>query len=77
LLLLRGRPVGRAVGAGGGTVDVKSLLRESGTPAWQRAGLPFAHGPRGLLAIADLWLDAGVRASAVTRRRGRFIWQPK
>ncbi len=68
---------------GGRSVDVKSLLRESGVPGWERERLPFVHDPRAdaragsLIAIGDLWLATAVRAGVATRRRGRFVWRPK
>lgn len=81
-IVLRGRPRGRVRDAGGVSVDVKSLLRESGIPSWQRELVPFLHevgagSGEGLLAVSDLWLAPGVRARTSTRNRGRIVWQPK
>lgn len=79
---VRTRARGRELEPGGRSVDVKSLLRESGVPGWKREALPFLHDPRGeartgsLIAVADLWLATAVRAGVATRRRGRFVWQP-
>jgi tRNA(Ile)-lysidine synthase len=82
-LTVRTRAPGRARVSGGRSVDVKSLLRESGVPGWQRDLLPFLHDPRaasadaGLIAIADLWSADAVRATPASRRRGRIVWQGK
>ncbi|MET0292006.1 MAG: tRNA lysidine(34) synthetase TilS [Steroidobacteraceae bacterium] len=81
VLRIRARPRGRARDLDGRSVDVKSLLQESGVPSWRRASLPFLHDAReertdgGLVAIADLWFAASLRVSARTRHRGRIVWQ--
>lgn len=80
-LFVSGRPNGRDSRAGGGGVDVKSLLRESEVPSWRRNEVPFLYATgddsavTGLLAIADLWLAPGVRATPDSLRRGRIVWR--
>jgi tRNA(Ile)-lysidine synthase len=82
VLRVRARPRGRARDLDGRSVDVKSLLQESGVPSWRRASLPFLHDSReehadgGLVAIADLWFATSLRAGVRTRHRGRIVWQP-
>lgn len=80
IIAVRARARGREREPGGRSVDVKSLLRESGVPGWERARLPFLHVSRaraaGLIAIGDLWLATTVRADVATRRRGRIVWRP-
>ncbi|HYB63964.1 MAG TPA: tRNA lysidine(34) synthetase TilS, partial [Steroidobacteraceae bacterium] len=53
---------------------LKSLLRESQLPPFQRARLPLLYGGARLLAVADLWLDASVQAGPRARRRARLVW---
>jgi tRNA(Ile)-lysidine synthetase-like protein len=80
-LFVSGRPTGRDTQAGGGSIDIKSLLRESEVPSWRRSELPFLYATggdstgTGLLAIADLWLAPGLRATPDSRRRGRIVWR--
>jgi tRNA(Ile)-lysidine synthase len=80
-LFVSGRPSGRDMQAGGGSIDIKSLLRESDVPSWRRSDLPFLYATggdstvTGLLAIADLWLAPRLRATPDSRRRGRIVWR--
>ena len=53
---------------------LKSLLQESRVPHADRARIPLLWSGDRLLAAADLWVDAAVRAESGQRRRGRFIW---
>jgi tRNA(Ile)-lysidine synthase len=53
---------------------LKSLLQEARIPRAERARLPLLWSGERLLAAADLWVDAAVRAQAGQRRRGRLIW---
>jgi len=57
---------------GGRHRALKSLLQE--TPVAQRARLPLIFAAQRLIAVADLWLDESVQASAASRRRARLIW---
>jgi tRNA(Ile)-lysidine synthase len=81
-IAVRARAPGRDREPGGRSVDVKSLLRESGVPHWERDRLPFLHDPRAdaregsLIAIGDAWLATSVRAGAESRDRGRIVWRP-
>jgi len=60
---------------------LRKLMQQLAVPAWQRERLPlvFAAGKKSgrgaLLAIADLWLDATLRATSGTLRRGRIFWR--
>ena len=55
--------------------DVKSLLREAGIPAWQRAQVPLVSAGKTLIAVADLWCAERIRARTPGARRARFVWQ--
>lgn len=55
--------------------DLKSLLRESGIPSWERAAVPLLFAGDQLLAVADLWHDASLQASESRVDRGRFVWR--
>ncbi len=84
-LLLTYRLGGERVAGPAGHRDVKSLLREAGIPAWQRARVPFVCAPSAvgkaqearLLAIGDLWIAAELQPDGFDTQRGRFIWQPQ
>jgi tRNA(Ile)-lysidine synthase len=58
--------------AGGVRRSLKGLLQEARVPVEERAGLPLIYRGDTLVAVADLFLDASVRAGAATRRRGRL-----
>jgi tRNA(Ile)-lysidine synthase len=62
--------------AGGVRRSLKGLLQEARVPAEERARLPLVFCGDTLVAVADLFLDASVRAGAATRRRGRFHYLP-
>ncbi|MGH8218032.1 MAG: tRNA lysidine(34) synthetase TilS [Steroidobacteraceae bacterium] len=53
---------------------LKSLLQEARIPDAERARMPLVWSGERLLAAADLWVDAEVRAEAGRPRRGRLIW---
>jgi len=53
---------------------LKSLLQEAKIPREERVRIPLLWYGEQLLAAADLWVDAAIRASAGQRRRGRLIW---
>src|SRR5438874_925547 len=59
---------------GGRHRALKSLLQEARVPVAQRARLPLIFAAERLIAVADLWLDESVQASAASRRRARLIW---
>jgi tRNA(Ile)-lysidine synthase len=53
---------------------LKSLLQEGRVPVAERARLPLIFAAETLIAVAGLWLDESVQASAASRRRARLIW---
>jgi len=53
---------------------LKSLLQETRVPVAERARLPLIFAAETLIAVAGLWLDESVQASAASRRRARLIW---
>ncbi|MEN9705465.1 MAG: hypothetical protein RLZZ393_1344 [Pseudomonadota bacterium] len=55
--------------------DLKSLLRESAIPSWERDAVPLVFAASRVLAVADLWRDEGVGAAPDSVRRGRFVWR--
>ena len=59
---------------GGPRRALKSLLQEARVPAAQRAQLPLMFAGDALVAVAGLWLDESVQASAASARRGRLSW---
>ena len=61
--------------AGGPTRTLKSMLQQTRMPLSQRERLPLIFAGDRLIAVADLWLDASVQASASTSRRGRIVWR--
>lgn len=59
---------------GGPTRTLKALLREARVAQAERGRIPLVVSGERVLAAGDLWVDAGVQASAGTRRRGRLTW---
>jgi tRNA(Ile)-lysidine synthase len=59
---------------GGPRRTLKSLLQEARVPAARRAHLPLIFAGEKLIAVAALWLDESVQASAASPRRGRLGW---
>jgi len=59
---------------GGRRRALKRLLQEARVPVAERARLPLVFAAETLIAVAGLWLDESVQASAATRRRARLIW---
>jgi tRNA(Ile)-lysidine synthetase-like protein len=59
---------------GGPRRALKSLLQEARVPVAERARLPLIFADSTLIAVAGLWLDESVQASAASRRRARLIW---
>ena len=53
---------------------LKSLLQEARVPVAERARLPLIFAAETLIAVAGLWLDESVQASAASRQRARLIW---
>jgi tRNA(Ile)-lysidine synthase len=41
---------------------LKDLCQEAGIVPWMRERLPLLHAGGRLVAVADLWIDAGARA---------------
>ncbi len=60
---------------GGARRALKSLLQEARVPPSERTRLPLLFRAGTLVAAADLWLEASVRASRASRRRARLIWK--
>ena len=60
---------------GGPRRALKSLLQEAHVPLAERARLPLILADGVLIAAADLWIDASVRAPPGTRHRGRLVWR--
>ncbi len=59
---------------GGPRRALKSLLQEARVPVAERGRLPLIFAAGTLIAVAGLWLDESVQASAASRRRARLIW---
>jgi tRNA(Ile)-lysidine synthase len=59
---------------GGPRRALKSLLQEARIPLAQRAHLPLIFAGDVLVAVAGLWLDESVQATAASPRRGRLSW---
>jgi tRNA(Ile)-lysidine synthase len=53
---------------------LKSLLQESRVPLELRSRLPLVFVRDQLIAVASLWVDEAVRASAGSARRARLLW---
>ena len=60
---------------GGPRRALKSLLQEAHVPLAERSRLPLIMAEGALIAAADLWIDASVRAPPQARHRGRLIWR--
>ena len=78
-LVVRARQGGEALRptARGRTRTLKSLLRESGLSPAARESLPLICSSGVLLAVADLWVDASVRAGPACRERARLRFKPR
>ena len=60
---------------GGARRALKSLPQEARVPPAERSRLPLLFRDGELVAVADLWLGASVRAQRASRRRARLIWK--
>lgn len=75
-LRVRFRRGGERLRAPHGSVPLKDLLQQCGIAPWQRAQVPLLCARSGIVAVADLWLDAAYRAGAHTRgERARLRWR--
>lgn len=54
---------------------LKDLLQEARISPAERARVPLLFAGERLLAVADRWVDASIRATAATRRRVRVGWR--
>lgn len=54
---------------------LKTLLQESGVLPWWRAALPLVLSQTRLVAVGDLWIDAGFRALDCTAHPGAPRWR--
>jgi tRNA(Ile)-lysidine synthase len=61
--------------AAGRTRTLKALLQEERIPAHARGALPLVFAGAQLVAVADLWLDASVQATAGARNRATVVWK--
>ncbi len=59
---------------GGARRALKSLLQEARVPPAERSRLPLVFCDGTLLAVADLWLEASVRAARGATHRARLLW---
>ena len=59
---------------GGPSRSLKGLLQQARVPHEERARLPLLFCGERLLAVGDRWLDASVRATERSPRRGRILW---
>jgi tRNA(Ile)-lysidine synthase len=60
----------------GRTRTLKALLQEAKVPAHERGAIPLLFADDKLVAVANLWLDASVQATAATKKRATIIWHP-
>jgi tRNA(Ile)-lysidine synthase len=60
----------------GRTRTLKALFREAKVPAHERGAIPLLFAGDKLVAVANLWLDASVQATAASKARGTVVWQP-
>jgi tRNA(Ile)-lysidine synthase len=58
----------------GRTRTLKALLQEAKVPAHERGAIPLLFADGKLVAVANLWLDASVQATAATKRRATVLW---
>ncbi len=63
------------VARGGVRRTLKGLLQEARVPRQERARLPLIYSGEQLVAVADRFLDAAVRAGPGTARRGRLTFE--
>jgi len=61
--------------ASGRTRTLKALLQEEKIPAHARGELPLLFASGKLIAVANLWLDASVQATADTKHRASLLWR--
>jgi tRNA(Ile)-lysidine synthase len=59
----------------GRTRALKALLQEEKIPVHARSELPLVFAAERLIAVADLWLDASVQASAGAKARATLLWR--
>ena len=73
-LTLRARRGGERLrpGARARTQAVKSLLQAAKIPVDERARMPLLFAGDRLISVGDRWIDASVRATVKSRRRGRL-----
>ena len=73
-LTLRARRGGERLrpGARARTQAVKSLLQAAKIPVDERARVPLLFAGDRLISVGDRWIDASVRATVKSRRRGRL-----
>jgi tRNA(Ile)-lysidine synthetase-like protein len=58
----------------GRTRTLKALLQEAKVPAHERGAIPLLFANGKLVAVANLWLDASVQATAATKKRATVVW---
>jgi tRNA(Ile)-lysidine synthase len=63
------------VHGGGPRRALKSLLQEARVPLAERARMPLIFAGGRLIAAADLWIDASVRAAPGAPHRARLLWR--
>jgi tRNA(Ile)-lysidine synthase len=63
------------VRSGGPRRALKSLLQEARVPLAERARMPLIFAGGRLIAAADLWIDASVRAAPGAPHRARLLWR--
>jgi len=56
------------------TRTLKSLLQEARVALAERHRVPLVFGGGELLAVADLWVDVRIQASAAAAQRAHLIW---
>ncbi|MGH8298378.1 MAG: tRNA lysidine(34) synthetase TilS [Steroidobacteraceae bacterium] len=62
------------VRGGGPRRALKSLLQEAHVPLAERGRMPLIFAGGKLVAAADLWIDASVRAAPGAPHRARLLW---
>ena len=76
-LTVRARRGGERLRAtrGGARRTLKNLLQEARVPLAERSRLPLIFAGERLIAVAGLWVDESVQASAASTRRARLLWR--